>query len=102
AGHHVALDAALDEHISRGQIGSHAGGGTDGKPALGQVNGSFDPAVHNQIFTAFNFAADHDTSADARGTVVHCHECFPSGSPQRPSPHYTQQGGTASMFADLM
>ena len=78
AGHHVALNLAQNQHVLGGEVGGNIGIGANRQPALREADGPLHAPIHNQVFTALHFAANHDGLADARGSILHCHGFVPS------------------------
>ena len=80
--HQVALDLAQNQNLFGGEVGGNICAGADGQPALREEDGTLHPPIHNEVFTALDFAANHHCFADARWNIFHCHNLLPSGTAQ--------------------
>ena len=63
------MNPAHDQNVFGGEIGGNVGIGADGQPALQEAHGTLHAPIHNQIFTALHFAANHNGLADVCGNV---------------------------------
>jgi hypothetical protein len=59
---------------------------TDGEPALGESDSSFDAAIYDEVLTALHFAVNDDALADARWGILLSHKIRPSVTRNRALP----------------
>jgi hypothetical protein len=76
--HDVAVDFALDEHVTRPEVSGNACTRANRQAALGEGYGSFDTPVDHQIFPALHFSTNDDGLANSSRTIFGCHESIPS------------------------
>jgi hypothetical protein len=78
-GGNISLDFTLDEDVAGGQIGGNIGIGADRQPVLGELDGTFNAAVDDEIFASLYLTTDHNRLTNPRSTIVNSHLRVPSG-----------------------
>jgi len=73
----VALDVAHDEHVFRGKVCGNIRARANSQSAFAQGHSSFYAPIYNQVFSALDFAADHDGFSYPSLTIFRCHYAIP-------------------------